>query len=434
MFPKLKLSYNVSVTILFSLVALEILFTTFLRSTVFSPVMNGVFLFVISLLIGLYPFITSTEAPHSAKGLSRQSQQFRNYGWWFFAALNFIFWARYLNLYPVSINEPDVISQIETLVKRQQQGAFPYTVIREWGYDFFPTYLPLTWCPFHITEFMMVDYRYLVFGSWLLVLFIFSKQLEEDNNADRSDLFLFLLLQLLFWGYLFASDLSLMRTVELMIGSYYAYFLFSLEKRKWWMIGATLLLCLLSRYSLVLWLPFLVLLLAKKDGVSSVFKWIGVVVTGVCVLYVIPFLIKDFSIFLRGVQTYTIAGIGEWKGQSWQAPGDKPFQLFRGTGLAGYYYDRSSGTVEQKLETYKTIHLVLTLSTVFLLAVWYWLLGKKQKLYIPLVAAAALKIYMAVFYGFVLIPYVYLYIVPLISSVFVLYYIRQQSRISQISV
>ena len=200
------------------------------------------------------------------------------------------------------------------------------------------------------------------------------------------------------------------------------------------MIGATLLLCLLSRYSLVLWLPFLVLLLAKKDGVSSVFKWIGVVVTGVCVLYVIPFLIKDFSIFLRGVQTYTIAGIGEWKGQSWQAPGDKPFQLFRGTGLAGYYYDRSSGTVEQKLETYKTIHLVLTLSTVFLLAAWYWLLGKKQKLYIPLVAAAALKIYMAVFYGFVLIPYVYLYIVPLISSVFVLYYIRQQSRISQISV
>ena len=148
----------------------------------------------------------------------------------------------------------------------------------------------------------------------------------------------------------------------------------------------------------------------------------------------VPFFAKDFSIFLRGVQTYTIAGIGEWKGQAWQAPGDKPFQLFRGTGLAGFYYDRSSGTVEQKLKTFKTIHLVLTLSTVFLLAAWYWLLGKKQKLYVPLVAAAALKIYMAVFYGFVLIPYVYLYIVPLISSVFVLYYIRQQSRISQISV
>lgn len=434
MFPKLKLSYTASVTILFSLVAIEILFTTFLRTTLLSPVMNGMFLFVISLLIGLYPFVTSTEPSDSAIGLSRQSQQFRSYGWWFFAAVNFVFWARYLHLYPVSIHDSDVIPQIEMLVKRQQQGIFPYTVITEWGYNFFPTYLPFTWWPFHITEFMMVDYRYVVFGSWLLVLFIFSKQLEEDNNADRSDLFLFLLLQLLFWGYLFASDLSLMRTVELMIGSYYAYFLFSLEKRKWWMIGGTLLLCVLSRYSIVLWLPFLVLLLAKKDGVPSVFKWIGVVATGVGVLYVFPFLIKDFSIFLRGVQTYTIAGIAEWKGQSWQSPGDKPFQLFRGTGLAGFYYDRSTGTVEQKLKTFKTIHLVLTLSTVFLLAAWYWLLGKKQKLYVPLVAAAALKIYMAVFYGFVLIPYVYLYIVPLISSVFVLYYIRQQSRISQISV
>ena len=434
MFPKLKLSYTASVTILFSFVVIEILFTTFLRATLLSPVMNGVLLFVISLLIGLYPFVVSTEPSDSAIGLSRQSQQFRSYGWWFFAAVNFVFWARYLHLYPVSINDSDVIPQIEMLVKRQQQGVFPYTVITEWGYDFFPTYLPFTWWPFHITEFMMVDYRYLVFGSWLLVLFIFSKQLEEDNNADRSDLFLFILLQLLFWGYLFASDLSLMRTVELMIGSYYAYFLFSLEKRKWWMIGGTLLLCLLSRYSIVLWLPFLVLLLAKKDGVPSVFKWIGFVVMGVVALYVIPFLLQDFSIFLRGVQTYTIAGIGEWKGQSWQAPGDKPFQLFRGTGLAGFYYDRSSGTVEEKLGTFKTIHPVLSLSTVFLLAAWYWLLGKKQKLYVPLVAAAALKIYMAVFYGFVLIPYVYLYIVPLISSVFVLYYIRQQSRISQISV
>ncbi len=433
MFPKLKLSYTTSVTILFFLVAVEILFTTFLRSMFLSPVMNGVFLFIISLLIGLYPFLTTTEAPETAHGLSRQSQQFRSYGWWFFAALNFVFWARYLNLYPVSINDSDVIPQIEMLVKRQQQGVFPYTVIRDWGYDFFPTYLPFTWWPFHLTEFMMIDYRYLVFGSWLLVLFIFSKQFEEDNNADRSDFFLFLLLQLLFWGYLFASDLSLMRTVELLIASYYAFFLFALEKRKWWIIAGTLILVVLSRYSIVLWLPFLVLLLAKKDGVPSVFKWIGAVAAGVCFLYVVPFLLKDVSIFLRGVQTYTIAGIGEWKGQAWQAPGDKPFQLFRGTGLAAWFYNRSTGTVEEKLETFKTIHLVLSLSTVLLLAVWYWLLGKKQRLYIPLVAAAALKIYLAVFYGFVLIPYVYLYIVPLISSIFVLYYIRQQSRISQIS-
>lgn len=434
MLPKLKLSYTASLTILFSLVTVEILFTTFLRATLLSPVMNGVFLFVISLLIGFFPLVTSTEAPVSEKGLSRQLQQLRSYGWWFFAALNFVFWARYLNLYPVNVNDSDVIPQIEMLVKRQQQGVFPYKVISDWGYDFFPTYLPFIWEPFHITEFMMIDYRYLVFGSWLLVLFIFLKRLEKNNNADRSDLFIFLLLQLIFWGYLFASDLSLMRTVELMIGSYYAYFLFSLENRKWWIIGITLLLCVLSRYSLVLWLLFLVLLLAKKDGVSFTLKWIGFIVTGVCVLYVIPFLIEDFSIFLRGVKTYTIAGIGEWKGQSWQAPGDKPFQLFRGTGLAGLYYDRSSGSVEEKLKTFKTLHLLLISVTVLLLAVWFWFFGRKQKLYVPLVVTATLKIYLAVFYGFVLIPYVYLYIIPLICSVFVLYYTKQRSGILQSSV
>lgn len=413
------------------MIALEILFTTFLRSTIFSAAWNGFFLFFLSLLIGLFPFFIQTNTPVSKAALSAKSIQRLKYIWWGAIAVCFVFWARNLNLHPVRIQDSDVIPQIEMLVKRHQQGSFPYSIITEWGYDFFPTYPPLTWAPFHVTEFMMVDYRYLVFAGWMLLLLAFSQRLLQQFADNLVHLYLFVLLQLIFWGYLLYADLSLMRTVELLIGAYYAFFLFSIEKGKWWVMGLALLICLLSRYSLVLWLPFFFLLLWKEKGFAVVLKSVAVIAAGVLLLYVIPFLSNDIDIFFRGVKTYTIAGLGEWKGQSWQAPGEKPFQLFRGTGLAALFYEGSSAPVEQKLEQFKQIHLWVSLATVLLLSAGYWLKLRKQKMPLQLIAAASLKIYLAVFYGFVLIPYVYLYIVPLISSVFVLYYLMQHSKTSQ---
>lgn len=266
------------------------------------------------------------------------------------------------------------------------------------------------------------------------MLLLFSQKLLQHFTTNLVHLYVFVLLQIIFWGYLLYADLSLMRTVELLIGAYYAFFLFSLEKGKWWMIGFTLLLCLLSRYSLVLWLPFFFLLLWKEKGTTAALKCIAVICTGILLLYVIPFLRNDLSVFFRGVETYSIAGLGEWKGQSWQAPGEKPFQLFRGTGLAALFYELSSVSVETKLQQFKQIHLWATLFVVAFLAGWYLFVGKRQRVSLSLLAAASLKIYLGVFYGFVLIPYVYLYIVPLISSVFVLYYLMPHSKISQNSV
>lgn len=431
MLQKPKLSYSISTSVLFLLITLEILFTTFFRSTILSPVWNGFFLFLLSMLIGVYPLIIHTKTPINKTSLSKRSKERLKYIWWAAIAVGLVFWAKNLNQYPVSIKDSDVIPQIETLVKRHQQGTFPYRIITEWGYDFFPTYLPLTWGPFHLTEFMLIDYRYLVFAGWMLLLLTFSQRLLQSCADDVLHLYLFVLLQLIFWGYLLYADLSLMRTVELLIAVYYAFFIFSLEKGKWGTMGVALLVCLLSRYSLVLWLPFFFLLLWKEKGLAVVLKCLAVILVGVLMLYVIPFVSSDMDIFFRGVKTYTIAGLGEWKGQSWQAPGEKPFQLFRGTGLAAMFYDSSSAPVEQKLERFKQIHLWASLLTVVLLAAWYYLKHRKQKMPLQLVAAASLKIYLSVFYGFVLIPYVYLYIVPLISSVFVLYYLRQHSGTSQ---
>lgn len=432
MIKRITLKQNTSVVLLSLFIITEILFTTFLRNKWLSPSANGILLFLLSLLIGLFPFIFLS----GAKGVINRAAgtNFSKYIWFFLIALNFLFWVRYIHLNPVRVQESDIIPTIELLVKRQQAGIFPYKIISDWGYDLQPTYLPFTWMPFHLTEFMMIDYRYLVLASWLLLCYYLFRKFFVSNKITYGQLILFFLFQSVFWLFLFYGDLTFVRTVELMIATYYCFFLFSLEKKNTWLIALSLLICLLSRYSLAMWVPFFFLLSMKESGIKQTAKWSILVVTGIIFFYVLPFLSTDFSVFFRGLKGYASAAAGEWKGQPWQAATDKPFQLFRGTGLAAYFYDHSQGSVEQKIDLYKNIHLISVVLITVILCGWYFIKGRKQKFYMPLIAVASLKIYFSFFYGFIMTPYVYLFIVPVITSLIVLYYFMRQPEISQNSV
>ena len=74
------------------------------------------------------------------------------------------------------------------------------------------------------------------------------------------------------------------------------------------------------------------------------FKELGLVLLLIGAFYIIPFLLKDPSIFINGNSSYDVAALGEWDGQSWQAPGDRPLQLFQGLGFASWAYNSFSGT------------------------------------------------------------------------------------------
>ncbi len=429
MIKRITFKQTTSIVLLSLLIITEILFTTFLRNKWLSPSANGIVLFLLSLLIGFFPFIFLS----GVKGIMSKPTKTNNakYIWWFLVALNFFFWVRYTHLNPVRAQESDIIPTIEILVKRQQSGIFPYNIISDWGYDLQPTYLPFTWMPFHLAEFMMIDYRYLVFASWLLLCYYLYRKFFVSNKTTYGELFLLVLFQAVFWLFLFYGDLTFVRTVELMIATYYCFFLLSLEKKNIWLVALSLVVCLLSRYSLAVWVPFFFLLSIKDSGTKQTMKWLTLVVAGIVLLYILPFLSADFGIFFRGLKAYASAAAGEWRGQAWQAATEKPFQLFRGTGLAAYFYDHSQGSVEQKIELYKNIHMISVILITALLCGWYFITGRKQKFYMPLIASASLKIYFSFFYGFIMTPYVYLFIVPVITSLIVLYYFMRQSEISQ---
>lgn len=429
MIKRITLKQTTATSLLSLFIVSELLLTTLLRNKLLSPSTNGIVLFLLSLSIGLFPFILLSRG----EGITNKpvKTNIAKYIWWFLVALNFFFWVRYTHLNPVRAQESDIIPTIEILVKRQQSGIFPYNIISDWGYSFQPTYMPLTWMPFHLAEFMLIDYRYIVFASWLILCYALFRKFLVTNNSTFGQLFLLIVLQAIFWLFLFYGDLTFVRTVELMIAAYYCFFLLSLEKKNVWLIGLSLVVCLLSRYSLAVWLPFFFLLSIKDLGSKQTMKWVALVVAGIVLLYLVPFLSTDFGMFFRGLKAYASAAAGEWKGQSWQAVSDKPFQLFRGTGLAAYFYDHSQGSIEQKIDLYKSIHLISVILITALLCGWFFIAGRKQQFYMPLIASASLKIYFSFFYGLIMIPYVYLFIVPVITSFIVLYYFMQRSKISQ---
>jgi hypothetical protein len=110
-------------------------------------------------------------------------------------------------------------------------------------------------------------------------------------------------------------------------------------------------------------------------------------------------------IFFDGAAAYDIAALGEWKGQSWQAAGDPPYQLFQGYGFASWVYMFYPATMlETKIHFLKNLLLLVMILNVVFGLVYLWK-------YRPDMSSlpALLIITLGVFFSFVLVPYNYLY-------------------------
>ncbi|MFY8189631.1 MAG: hypothetical protein ACOVK9_01600, partial [Bacteroidia bacterium] len=145
---------------------------------------------------------------------------------------------------------------------------------------------------------------------------------------------------------------------------------------------------------------------------------LGFAFVGVLLLVLLPFLIQVPDMFEGFNSAYGKAALGEWDGQDWQKTGDKPFQLFRGLGLASWYYEFYPGSLLEKIAAIqKHLLYVSVVAIVFLLLAYRWV----QSL-VPanLYSLLALKFSLTLFYAFMIIPYNYLNWVPMMLSVVIL--------------
>ena len=311
----------------------------------------------------------------------------------------------------------DVIPQACILSQRFMEGEKVYQTIHVNGYDLEPTYLPFTWLPFCLTYISGIDPRILSLAVWLVpvaftISYLFNK--KYGHNRLVFGLILFSLIITLFSRYN-PEDVTV--TVELLHSAYYGLLVFGIIRNNYTWIGISLVFILLSRYSIIIWLPFAGLAYFLVESKRKTLIMFSLILVAIFSVYIFPFLIleHDFHAFIRGFKYYNQAAVGEWQPHKWQQPDDLPFHLFKGIGFAGWAFNFFSGTTEEKIEAYKIVHYVV--STVSVLILFYILFNRFRKEFsFELLILLSLKAYILVFYHFIIIPYSYLFLVPITIS------------------
>ncbi len=397
------------------LIFLEGVFMLLTYRRVWGQTPNAIIYFISSLLIGLLLLVKFFKADVT---LVTTPQPKRN---------NFIVLAISLILllvtgtllasifkeYPIDVKKSDIIPSIQVMVNRLLHGQYAYAPIYDFGYLFSPTYLPMQWLPYVAAEKSGLDYRWISFAIWGIgYLLIVFRSLKSDN------LLLKISIPLLLFGISYAIDLkepNLPRyTVESMVAGYYMLLITSLNSRNAFFIGICITLCLLSRFSLLLWLPLAAFVLVVSGYRQLVFKVIGVVAFLVAVLYIIPFLSKDWHSFQNGYEHYDRATLGEW--QDNLNDDHMPNQLYAGTGFAHLFYEsHTDWQIADKIKQLKKVHVLLSTGICFIMGTWYW--RNRKNIDNRIFLMASFKIYLAFFLAFIQVPYVYLMTVASFVSI-----------------
>ena len=324
--------------------------------------------------------------------------------------------------YPVDPLRSDIVPSIELYVKRLLAGEYAYQLLEFPGWTVFPNYLPLRWLPYVLAEWAEVDYRWVALWGFAAAVYWYqyrlaSQALTLSEVGLKGALPVAVLLLLLD-----DNPSGYGQAVELLIVAYHLILADSLFKQPWY-VAVGLLLCLLSRFGFVFWVPIYAVAFWMERGWRPTLQVVGIVVAGVLVIYVIPFLSQDWSAFLEGMQYYGKSSLAEWYRQGWQPEGAVPFHLSTGMSFSYYFYTYGSGDEVARYTLERTAHLWSCVGFMLLGLAGLWVArrrGWSLRYYVLL----ALKAYFIVFYGLFYAPYLYLYVVPFFVSVAVLWQVR----------
>ncbi|TGE15659.1 hypothetical protein [Hymenobacter elongatus] len=317
----------------------------------------------------------------------------------------------------------DIIPALQVYVTRFLGPDTVYQPIDLLGYTFLPNYPPLQWLPFVPAEVLGLDYRSWAFGL-LLVALLGGYQWQLARLAlPTAEWLLKAVLPVLVLHFAVMTDKSMFSlTVESLIIGYYCVLAAGTLSGSPWAKALGVVLCLLSRFSLVLWLPLYGLLLLWENPRRG---WLtaGLALAGVLLIFG-PFLLHDPTIFLRAQLENIGIAEGEWQHIDPQAPVAVPMHLFNGVGFAPWFYDLP-GTLVERIARLQLAQLAACGAVVVGSGLLFWRF--RHRFDARLAALLSLKVYLATFYGFLIIPYTYLASVSLFTSLFVVLVISRKA-------
>ena len=317
---------------------------------------------------------------------------------------------------PISLNYSDVIVILQTYVGRFRSGEVVYRYLTNLAYPLFPNHLPLQWLPYVPADALGIDYRWWAMGLLLLLGFGAYQWQLARQPISWLEFGLKALLPAYLVVRLIQSNPDIYAlTCEPTIICYYCLLAASVLGRSALLQATALVLCLMSRYSVVFWVPFFLWVLWREVGPKHSLVVAGLTGLGVLGVYVVPFLSHDWTIFTHALAEYRIATLGEWGGHAGE--NGLPVHLFGGTGVASWFYTYGPADINDRITVLQRTHLLASAGVVVLVAWLYYRL--RAQLDYRLAALIGLKLYLATFYTFLQIPYLYLTSLTLFISVFV---------------
>jgi hypothetical protein len=208
----------------------------------------------------------------------------------------------------------DVLPQLTAQAALFFSGQFPYQPITTVPHHPYPVYLPLQWLPLQLSNSTGIDQRWP--GIILLAISVgFSGYLLRKYHAGISlkySLPATLLLVLPLWGFVKWSKVDLALSSEGIVAFWYILLATGLAIKKLPLIVLGIIGGLLSRYSLLFWLPLFASLLWYHEPKRYSFITWGIVGASVLCLFVFPFLLKDPSILTKMSAHYGTCVAGSW--------------------------------------------------------------------------------------------------------------------------
>jgi TM2 domain-containing membrane protein YozV len=282
---------------------------------IFNKYSNAVLLFMVSIAIPVY-LIWLYLKPLAANSARKNVRPWNRIVWTIGALLIFLLSYEELRKIFVKFSDPvqisDVIPQLVALSERFFHGEFPYAPVQFSNYQAIPVYMPLHWLPIGLASLFHIDMRWIGFGFLAIVCAIYGWYMASQPGSAWIRWVALLLPSVPLWAFILWGPGDIAVSFELIIAAYYFLLTIGLLSRNYSMITLGIILCVLSRYTIVFWIPWFAIILFIESGwKKSLWIW-GTVAMSIVILYIIPFYSKDPSFLGQQLTYYKNATWGDW--------------------------------------------------------------------------------------------------------------------------
>jgi 4-amino-4-deoxy-L-arabinose transferase-like glycosyltransferase len=270
--------------------------------------------------------------------------------------------------------------------------------------------MPLHWSVIQISESLHIDIRWS--GMILLMLAVgvagYFLAKTHPKAAHRYAMPALLLFALPVWGFAWLGQNDIALSLETAVAAWYVTLAAGLASRNHVLIAVGIAGALLSRYTLVFWLPlFAVLLWLHAPRKYSYWIW-GSVGAAFLLLFVLPFWMKEPTIISRMAAHYLMCSEG-----TWLRPDE--FSFIDGLGLNMHLREWLPGSPEQNLPyaRWPQVGVQLLLAG---LGIYYFQKKWQYKVDLYTFSLVALSIMPLLFYSFSPMLFRYYFLMPLCVS------------------